>query len=219
MKQVNAAMLNAATVVAVALLALPLEAGVTGTASKRSPQGVPPVDITFEPASAAHPNCPPFGACPPGIQVTIEYLTFGVDFTTFNGHPPVGVFTDPPDKFGGVNASGDLDLVTPTCGRIVLLGTTTQGLTNFIGAAAGAVSGPADILLEAFDGAGGLIGSSIADDGVDADGDLIAEVPDPSGSIASFCVSTPTADTHGVHFIYLDTPVIVPVTLQSLDIE
>jgi len=210
---------NAATVVALALLALPLEAGVTGTASKRSPQGVPVVDITFEPISAAHPTCPPFGACPPGIQITTEYTTFGVDFSTFNGHPPVGVFTDPPDKFGGVNAAGVLDLETASCGRIVLLGTTTQGLTDFIGAAAGFVAGPADILLEAFDAAGVLIGSSIADDGLDADGDVIAEVPDPSGSIASFCVSTPTADSHGVHFIYLNTPIVVPVTLQSIDIE
>jgi len=212
-------MMNAAAGVALALLALPLQAGVTGAAKQRAPQGVPVVDITFEPISAAHPTCPAFGPCPPGSQITTEYLPFGVDFTQFSGHPPVGVFVDPPEKFGGVNAGGDLDLVTDTCGRIVLVGSTTQGLTNFIGAAAGFVDGPADILLEAFNPAGVLVGSSIADDGADADGDLIAEVDDPTGQIASFCVTTPTLDSHGVHFIYLNTPVAVPVTLQTFEVE
>lgn len=211
--------LKIATALASACLAVPVQAGVTGASAKRAPQGVPSVDITFEPVSATHPVCPPFGPCPPAIQVTTEYLAFGVDFTPFNGHPPTGVFNDPPDKFGGVNASGDLDLVTPDCGRIVLVGTTTQGLTDFIGIAAGSVGGPADILLEAFNAAGGLISSSIADDGADADNDLIAEVSDPTGSIASFCVSSPTSDAYGHHFVYLNTPVIVPVTLQSLEIE
>ena len=208
-----------AAVVFLSLLALPLEAGVTGKATKKAPQGVPATDITFEPVSAPHPLCPPFGPCPPGSQITTEYIAFGVDFTVFNGHPPTGVFSDPPEKFGGVNAQGNLDLVTPDCGRIVVLGTTNQGLTNFIGIAAGSVSGPADILLEAFNAAGALIGSSIADDGVDGDGDLIAEFADPNQQIASFCVSSPTLDTYGHHFVYLNTPVVVPVTLQSFEVQ
>jgi hypothetical protein len=206
-------------VVSLALLALPLQAGVTGTAKKRAPQGVPAADITFEPISAAHPTCPPFGPCPSGSQITTHYLAFGVDFTVFNGHPPVGVFSDPPEKFGGVNAGGILDLVTPDCGRIVLVGSTTQGVTNFIAIAAGSVGGPTDILLEAFNPAGALIGSSIADDGVDGDGDLIAEFSDPGQQIGSFCVSTPTQDTFGHHFVYLNTPVAVPVTLQTFEVE
>lgn len=167
---------------------------------------VPVTDITFEPADAAHPVCPGFGACPPEDQVTTEYVGFGVDFTPFDGNPPVGVFEDPPEKFGGVNESGDLDLVTPTCGRIVAPGTTEQAFTDIIGIAAGFVSGPEDILLEAYDVNGTLLGSSTADGGSDEDGDLIAVVSDPSASIASFCVSTPTSDSHGVHFIYLNTP-------------
>jgi hypothetical protein len=212
-------MMFASAIAAMVLLALPLEAGVTGPVVARGPQGVPVVDITFEPISAAHPTCPPFGSCPPASQITTHYQGFGVNFAVFNGHPPVGVFTDPPDKFGGVNASGILDLLTPTCGRIVLVGTATQGRTNFIGVAAGFSNGPNDLLLEAFNNAGTLIGSSIADDGFDADGDLIAEVPDPNGQIASFCLSTPTGDAHGVHFDYLNTPVTVPVTLQTFDVE
>jgi hypothetical protein len=209
---------NLATIVLFLVAAIPAAAGVTGAAKGGAAEGVPPSDITFEPISAAHPVCPPFGACPPASQVTTEYLAFGVDFTEFNGHPPVGVFDDPPEKFGGVTG-GILDLVTATCGRIVSLGTTTQGVTDFIGMAGGNVGGPSDLLLEAFDAGGGLIGSSIADDGVDADGDLIAEVSDPTNSIASFCVSTPSQDSHGVHFIYLNDPTVVPVELQSYDIE
>jgi hypothetical protein len=206
-------------VVSLALLALPLEAGVTGNAKTKGPQGVPPADITFEPVSAPHPLCPPFGACPPANQITTQYLAFGVDFTVFNGHPPTGVFSDPPEKFGGVNASGDLDLITPDCGRIVVVGTGNQGVTNFIAISAGSVGGPADILLEAFNAAGALIGSSIADDGADADGDLIAEFSDPGQQIASFCVSSPTQDTYGHHFVYMNTPVVVPVTLQTFEVE
>jgi hypothetical protein len=204
---------------AVALLALPLQAGVTGPRGKVARLGVPAADITFEPVSAAHPTCPPFGPCPPGSQITTHYVAFGVDFTVFNGHPPTGVFSDPPEKFGGVNAQGDLDLVTPDCGRIVVVGTTNQGLTDFIAIAAGSVAGPADILLEAFNPAGVLIGSSIADDGADADGDLIAEISDPTQQIASFCVSSPTLDTYGHHFVYLNTPVVVPVTLQTFEVQ
>jgi hypothetical protein len=211
--------MNAAAVVTMALLALPAAAEVTGTPSKRGPEGVPSADITFEPVSAAHPTCPPGGPCPPGSQITMHYLAFGVDFTVFNGHSPVGVFTDPPDKFGGVNAQGNLDLLTPDCGRIVLVGSTTQGVTNFIAISAGFVLGPSDILLEAFNAAGAIIGSSIGDDGFDADGDVIAEVSDPTQQIASFCVSSPTPDAYGHHFVYLNTPVAVPVTLQTFEVE
>ncbi|MBY6203936.1 IPTL-CTERM sorting domain-containing protein [Halomonas denitrificans] len=194
-----------------ALVALGLTAGlahaqVTGEGSPEPRGGVPATDITFEPIDAPHAVCPPFGACPPADQVTDEYLGFGVDFTPFGGNPPVGVFNDPPEKFGGVNAAGDLDLVTDTCGQIVVPGTTNPGRTDVIGVAAGGVGGPSDILLEAFDAGGALVGSSIADDGADGDGDIIAVVSDPNGAIASFCVSTPTGDTHGVHFIYLNTP-------------
>jgi hypothetical protein len=202
-----------------ALLALPLAAGVTGPAVQHAPQGVPTVDISFEPASAAHPVCPPFASCPPGQQITTQYQPFGVNFAVFNAHPPVGVFTDPPDKFGGVNAAGNLDLITATCGRIVVVGSSQQGVTNFIGASAGSVTGPGDILLQAFNPAGQLIGQSFADDGVDPNGDLIAEVPDPTQQIGSFCISTPTGDTYGMHFVYLNTPVASPVTLQSFGVE
>jgi hypothetical protein len=208
-----------AAAAAMMLLALPLAAEVTGPSVARAPQGVPTVDITFEPASTAHPTCPPFGACPPAQQITTQYQQFGVSFVVFGGHPPVGVFTDPPDKFGGVNAGGNLDLITPTCGRIVLVGTSTLGRTSFIGVAAGFSGGPGDLLLQAFDQAGTLLGSSLADDGQDADGDLIAEVPDPNGTIASFCLSTPTGDAHGVHFVYLNTPISLPVTLQTFGVE
>ena len=208
-----------AAAAAMVLLALPLAAGVTGPSVARAPQGVPVVDITFEPSNAAHPVCPPFGACPPAMQITTHYQAFGVNFAVFNGHPPVGVFTDPPDKFGGVNAQGNLDLITASCGRIVVVGSSQQGVTNFIAASAGSVGGPGDILLQAFNPAGTLIGSSIADDGVDPNGDLIAEVSDPTQQIGSFCISTPTGDTYGMHFVYLNTPVAVPVTLQTFEVE
>lgn len=48
---------------------------------------------------------------------------------------------------------------------------------------------------------------------------MIAEVSDPTGSIASFCVSSPTSDAFGHHFVCLDTPQVVPVNLQSFEVE
>ncbi len=176
-------------------------------------------DITINAADVAHPVCTPFSNCPLANQITGEYIASGVDFTLFNSNPPAGVFADPPDQFAGINDVGTLDLLTAVCGRIVELGTTTQGLTDFIGVAGGLVPGPTDLLLEAYDINGVLIGSSIADDGFDADGRHIAEVSDVGGSIASFCMSTPTADTFGVNNIYLNNPTAAPVTLQSFSIE
>jgi hypothetical protein len=86
---------------------------------------------------------------------------------------------------------------------------------------AGFVAGPADLLLEAFDAGGNLVGSSIADDGTDPDGRLIAVVDAGAGNnvIASFRVSTPTGDTYGVLRICLNDPGPIPVELQSFDVE
>ena len=170
--------------------------------------GVPTADIIFTPDSAAHAVCPPFGQCPPGLQITNEYNDFGVDFVVFDGHPPMGVFSDPPDKFGGVNGSGDLDLVTDSCGRIVVPGSQSQGATDLVIIEAGFVGGPNDILLEVYDAGGTVIGSSIADDGTGADGDLVAVVQVGGQTIASFCVITPTNDTHGVRRIHLNDPAV-----------
>jgi hypothetical protein len=205
----------------VAGAASPGFAAQTGTAGQQVPGGFPATDILFQAADAAHPVCPPFGACPPALQITTEYIGFGVDFTQFDGNPPVGVFTDPPDEFGGVNAQEILDLLTDVNGRIVETNTTTQGLTDIICMSAGFVAGPADLLLEAFDAGGNLVGSSIADDGTDPDGRLIAVVDAGAGNnvIASFRVSTPTGDTYGVLRICLNDPGPIPVELQSFDVE
>ena len=170
------------------------------------PRGVPTADIIFTPDSAAHSLCPPFAACPPGSQITDEYIDFGVDFTVFNGNPPVGVFIDPPEKFAGVNGSGDLDLVTDSCGRIVVPGSQSQATTDLIIIEAGNVLGPNDILLEVYDAGGTVIGSSIADDGTGEDGDLVAVVQVDGQTIASFCVITPTNDTYGLRRIHLNDP-------------
>lgn len=204
-----------------AALASPAFAAQTGEPDQQVPGGFPATDILFQAADAPHPVCPPFGSCPPALQITTEYIGFGVDFTPFDGNPPVGVFTDPPDEFGGVNAQEILDLLTPVNGRIVEVGTTTQGLTDIICMSGGFVAGPSDLLLEAFDAGGGLVGSSFADDGTDPDGRLIAVVDAGAGNnvIASFRVSTPTADTFGVLRICLDDPTIVSVELQSFDVE
>jgi hypothetical protein len=172
-------------------------------------------DVVFTPDNAPHNTCPPFGPCPPGNRTTTEYLAFGVDFTVFGGNPPLGIFSDPPDKFGGVNAAGDLDLITDSCGRIVIPNSQAQATTDLVMIEAGFVGGPGDILLEVYNVGGAVIGSSIADDGIGPDGDLVARVQLGSATIASFCVITPTNDTYGLRRIHLNSPQATPVEPSS----
>jgi len=103
--------------------------------------------------------------------------------------------------------------VTNTCGRIVFFGSQAQATTDLVIIEAGFVGGPSDILLEVYDINGAVIGSSIADDGVGPDGDLVAKVQLGSSTIASFCVITPTVDTYGLRRIHLNAA--PPVSVES----
>ncbi len=178
-----------------------------------SPAGLPTFDIVFTPDDAPHAVCPPFGSCPPADQITDEYIGFGVDFTAFDGNAPIGVFTDPPDKFAGVNAQGNLDLLTDTCARIVATGSQTQATTDLVIIEAGLVSGASAIELQVYDLGGSLIDSAIADQGTGVDGDVIAVVQ--ASGIASFCVTTPTNDSYGLRRIYLNDPGAAAPTMGS----
>ncbi|MCP4711038.1 MAG: hypothetical protein GY869_20650, partial [Planctomycetes bacterium] len=151
--------------------------------------------------------------------VNYEYIKFGVKFELEN---PVGVFADTPNtwSWGGFNSSNEIDLLNVVKGFFTVPGTTVPGLTSYIAVNAGYVANPENILLEAFDQNGNLLGSSIGNDGYGPDGYNLAVVDltsQPVPAIASFRVSTPFDDTFGVRRIYLEPPVSTPIHYVSLD--
>lgn len=157
----------------------------------------------------------PFATVASGGVVGANFIDFGVDYSFGNVE---AIFSDPPLAFSGVNSSNNVDLLTAVDGRIVLLGTTTQGLTNFISVVAGNSDANA-LLLEAFDLSGNLVGSATNAVG----GATTFSVSTVGYSIASFRVSTPTSDTFGVRSVTLETPIAVvssavpePSTVASL---
>jgi hypothetical protein len=154
--------------------------------------------------TAGTPVSPPFGPLAPGGTVGTAATAFGVDYS-FGGVE--GIFHDGGGVHGlaGVNGSGILDLVSPTDGRIVVLSTTTPGLTSYLKAEAG-LSGNGSLTLEAFDINGVLLASVVNGLPVGPAGRTTFTI-DRLGvyDIASFRISG--ADTHGVNQIWIEAPV------------
>ena len=98
---------------------------------------------------------PAFGALAPGGAVGTAAIAYGVDYSWGNVE---GIFSDPPLAFGGVNGSGDIDLVSDVDGAIVALGTTAPALTSYIMVEAG-FAAEGSLLLEVFDSGANLITS------------------------------------------------------------
>ncbi|MEB3292768.1 MAG: PTPA-CTERM sorting domain-containing protein [Synechococcales bacterium] len=159
-------------------------------------------------ASPAVVTSPPFGQLASGGTVGTSFINFGVDYT-YGGVE--GIFNDPPLAFGGVNASNILDLRSPIDGRIVLPGTTTQGLTSLISVNAGS-SDLGTLLLEAFDIGGNLLASAI-----NSQSGVSTMTIDRSGvfDIAFFKVST-NGDTFGVQQVTLEQPISNAIPTPAL---
>ena len=157
----------------------------------------------FTPADAPHVTSFVFGFVSPSGVITTQYIDFGVDFTSFNGSPNVAVFADAPgtDAWTGVNRAGILDLLTDTFGRIVAPGTTGQGTTDLIQIEAGVLDSDDGLVLEVFNTAGVLIGSTIFDDGIGPTGRSLARLS--VDGIGSFRVTTPLDDHYGITTIWL----------------
>ena len=161
--------------------------------------------ISFTPQSVATVAVSPtFGTIAPGGTLGANYIDHGVDFT-YGGTE--GIFNDPPLAFGGTNSSGVLDLVSPVDGRIVVVGTTLQGVTDFFSAEAG-LSPPGVLTLTAFDAAGSIIQSVLNGNPLGPNGRTTFSISAPG--IAAFRISG--ANTFGVDGITLNTPSPVQVT-------
>lgn len=164
--------------------------------------------ITVSPGSSPVAEGIAFG---PVAEVAGEsYIDFGIDFS-WGGDE--GVFSDPPAAWGGVNGSGEVDLLSPVDGRIVVEGTTTQGVTSYFYAEAG-ISDPGSLTLQLFDLFMNEIASILNGD---PQGDNGRTTFSYSGAgIAFFRIFGD--DTFGVTQIRLETPVaanIAPIPLPA----
>jgi hypothetical protein len=161
--------------------------------------------ISHTPADVVPPVVvsPAFGPLAAGGAVGTAAISFGVDYS-YGGVE--GIFDDgPPLAFGGINASGILDLLSDVDAAIVVPGTTDPGLTSYLWVEAGwAADG--SLLLEVFDSGGSLLASDLNGPPAGPHGRTTMEI-DRGGvfDIAFFRVSG--IDTYGVDQVGIETPV------------
>mgnify|MGYP001806793640 CR=1 FL=1 len=148
---------------------------------------------------------PAFGPLAAGGTVGANYIAYGVDYTWAGIE---GIFNDPPLAFGGVNGSNNVDLVSPVDGRIVLLNTLTQGLTNTVYVEAGNSAAGA-LRLDVFGILGNLLQSAFLNPPTGLNGRFTATITRSSYDIAFFRVSG--ADTFGVNQVGIEAPVAAAV--------
>ena len=165
-------------------------------------------DILTTPSTPGAPVClsPALGtaACSIGDQYDSGGLVFsdGVGTATFRDEID-GVFA-----WGGINAAGNVDLLTPVDVQIVLPGTTTQGMTSFISVEAG-FAAAGNLLLSVYDGSGDLLATRVNGlDGVGPDNRTLITISVPG--IEFFTVSTPALDSFGVDQITIGDVSTVP---------
>lgn len=193
-------MKNLRTLMAIAVVA----AGVSATSANAvlSPGAFGPD------SNPAVVGSPPFGALAAGGELGTNYIDFGVDFT-WGGKE--GWFDDGDvNEFAGVNAAGNVDLLTAVDGRIVLLGTTTQATTSVIFAEAG-FAAPGSLKLEAFDLGGLLIATQFSTVAVGPNNRSVWFINQPG--IAFFRISG--NDTFGVAQISIDPRSIGPAVPEA----
>ncbi len=121
-------------------------------------------------------------------SINDQYTQGGVLFEN------TAVFNDPPDAFGGINISNQVDLLAPIKGWIVLAGTTFPAVTDWISVSAGS-AGAGSLLLTVYDIHGNFLGSAVNP------GTGVSMFSVSAAGIRSFTVSTPQSDTFGVQSI------------------
>ena len=151
---------------------------------------------------------------PASYFVTDDYDAFGVWFG--DGGVRTAIFRDPPLAWGGVDDNGFVDLFSPVGAKVVVPGTGgTSGRTSHLSVEGGNAA-VGSLLLEAYDCAGNLIGSTVNDDGAGPNDNTLMTLDLPG--IHSFRVSTPVGDTFGVDSIEMDDPTPC-VTAATIDIK
>ncbi len=167
---------------------------VSGTAS---------VTITPNSNGGAYCLSPAFG--PATCTLTSQYGGAGLMLSSTE---PTSVFSDPPNAWGGVNKVGNVDLLSPIGGWLVIPGTSISATTNAITVEAG-YAADGTIELFAYDLNGNLLGTAFNGEPLGLFGRTTMSVNTPG--IHSFVV-TGTSDTWGVDDLIFDalTPASVP---------
>ena len=177
--------------------------------------------IVFTPSSGGFGGVvetPWMGDVPGGGLLGSHYTGFGVDFSYGSGEVYVNE-TDPPDApiytFAGVSG-GKHNFFFPVDGRIVLPGTLTTGVTDFISIFGGA-SYTGLLQLSAYGTAGNLLGSTIntcPNDPMSNAFGCFSQLSISAAGIASFKVESLSdelgPDSFGVREITLNTPTAIP---------
>src|SRR5262245_51046605 len=83
--------------------------------------------ITPADAVPAVATSPAFGPVAPAGLATVQYRHLGLLF-----NPGVGIFNDPPLAWGGVNAGGNIDLLSNVAGEFVVPNTSIAAVVGFL---------------------------------------------------------------------------------------
>lgn len=141
----------------------------------------------------------PFGALNQAVGAAT--ISTGIDFTFGNVE---GIFDDSSaNAFCGINGAGNCDLISAVDGRIVLLNSLTQGLTDYFYAEAGN-SAIGSLTLSVFDVNNNLLTSALNGLPNGDNGRTTFEISRASADIAFFSISG--GDTFGVNEIRIETP-------------
>ena len=155
---------------------------------------------------------PAFGPLASGGAVGTAFIDFGVDYSAGTVE---GIFNDVPVRaFAGVNANGIVDLLTPVDGRIVLPGSTAQGLTRFIAVEAG-LSEPGNLLLQVFDLGGNPLASTLSNTTIGSTDRSRLFIDRGTADIASFRVSFTRPDFFGVTLVSLEQPIAASTSVPT----
>lgn len=144
---------------------------------------------------------PAFGAL--ADPVGTFFIDKGVDYTFGNVE---GVFDDGAvNALCGINGGGNCDLVSDVDGRIVLPTTLLQGLTSFISVEAG-LADNGTLTLSVFDIGMSLITSVLNGPPAGPNGRTTMTI-DRGGIFDMAYFSVSGADTYGVNFVEIETPI------------
>ena len=161
-------------------------------------------DTTVKPSDAipAVAVSPAFGVVIIGGIATTQYAHLGLilsDRGAAGPSVPTAIFDDPPLAWGGVNAGGEIDLLSPVDGRFVCPSSMIAALTDMVEVEVG-FAAHGSLTLYVYGSDGSLLASRVNGlDGFGPNGRTLIKISRPSKDIASFRVAG--ADTWGMNQI------------------